>query len=81
MEKMSSSISSGYLLCPHCGHHGPKDDYNYSEELLYNKINKKEVEAAAMILGIPLHRITDVRKCDKVDVWECPKCKAKISQD
>jgi len=81
VEKMSVPVSSGYLLCPDCGHHGPRDDYNYSEELSYNRISKKEAEAAAMILGIPLHRITDVRKCDKVDIWECPKCKSRISQD
>ena len=79
MEQMSVPVSSGYLLCSSCGHHGPLDDYNYSRELMYNKISKEEAEAAAMILGIPLDRITGIRKCDLTDVWECPKCKTKLS--
>tara|TARA_R110002020_G_scaffold33337_2_gene101619 strand:- start:190 stop:339 length:150 start_codon:yes stop_codon:yes gene_type:complete len=48
-------------------------------ELIYNKISKEEAEAAAIILGIPLHRVTDIHKCDMVDLWECPKCKTKLS--
>ena len=70
---------NGYLLCPDCGHHGPKDDYRYFQDLIYADIGDEEAKMIANIMRVPFDKVNDIRKCERADIWECPKCKANLN--
>jgi hypothetical protein len=66
---------SGFSVCLGCGYFGPLDDYNYSEGFVYDAICYEEAKEVALEMNLPINRIADIKKCVKVDMWECPRCK------